>query len=308
MPRSFARIFPMLVAVLFCGACAQVQNIRVEPRQGFSEAPVVDHDYWKKGAIALKSGAQTVFGRQCETLLLQTLIATIGGEADRLRLLSPEDNRSPDFMKLADPFADARSAFEFHKRARMQGFHYLLQASVLDIRSVEKKKGFWWFRGTKYYLNVVVSLDLYDTFTAAKISSQVKEALVKINVSAHENFMAGMPDNIEAVDEAIVDMAEEMGELAAEQIDAGRWMATVAEVQGRQVRLAADADSGLEQGDALAVFEGRRIVDGLNGERFIVPGYKLADVEIVAVDADGATAQTEAPADIQPGDIAIPAK
>ncbi len=308
MPRSFARIFPMLVVILFCGACAQVQNIRVEPRQGFSEAPVVDRDYWKKGAIALKGGAQTVFGRQCETLLLQTLIETIGSEADRLRLLSPEDNRSPDFMKLADPFADPRSAFEFHKRARMQGFHCLMQASVLDIRPVEKKKGFWWFRGTKYYLNVVVSLDLYDTFTAAKISSQVMEALVKINASTHENFMAGMPDNIEAVDEAIVDMAEEMGELAAEQIDAGRWMAMVAEVQGRQVRLAADGDSGLEQGDRLAVFEGRRIVDGLNGERFIVPGYKLADVEIVAVGADGATAQTEAPVDIQPGDIAIPAK
>lgn len=308
MLRSFARFLPMLVAVLLCGACAQVQNIRVEPRQGFSEAPVVDRGYWKKGAIALKAGAQTVFGRQCEDLLLHTLIETIGHEADRLRLLSSEDNQSPDFMKLADPFADPRSAFEFHQKARMQGFHCLLQASVLDIRPVEKKKGIWWFRGTKYYLNVVVSLELYDTFTAAKISSQVMEKMVKINSSTHENFVAGMPDNIEAVDEAVIEMAEEMGELAAEQIDAGRWMAMVTEVQGRQVRLAADGDSGLAPGDLLAVFEGGRIADGLNGERFIIPGYKLADVKIIDVGADGVTAQIETTADIQPGDIAIPVK
>ena len=308
MPRSFARILPMLAVILFCGACAQVQNIRVEPRQGFSEAPVVDRDYWKKAAIALKSDARTEFGRQTENLLLQTLIKTIGHEAERLRLLTPDDKQFPDFMKSANPFADPKAAFELHKKARMQGFQYLLQASVLDILPVEKKKGIWWFRGTKYYLNVVMSLDLYDTFTAAKISSQVMEKLVKISSSAYENYQAGMPDNIEAVDEAIVDMAQEMGELAAEQIDASHWMAAVTEVQGRQVHLAVDSESGLEQGDLLAVFEGRRIADGLNGEKFIIPGYKVANIEIVAVGADGATAQTETPADIQPGDIAIPAK
>ncbi|MBI5063278.1 MAG: hypothetical protein HZB87_07435 [Desulfatitalea sp.] len=307
MPRSFALIVSVLAVILF-SACAEVQNVRIEPRQGFSEAPVVDGNYWKKGAIALKAGAQNDFGRQSEQLLLQTLIETIDRQADRLRLLPPDDNQSPDFMKLANPFADPQSAFEFHKKARMQGFHCLLQTSVLDIRPVEKKKGIWWFRGIKYYLNVVVSLDLYDTFTAAKISSQVMEALVKINSAAYEDYQAGIPNNIEAVDEAIVDMAQEMGELAAEQIDAGRWMAVVAAVQERQVRLAAGSDAGLEEGDRLAVFEGQRIADGLNGEKFIVPGYKLADIEIVAVEANSATAQSEVPAVIRPGDIAIPAE
>jgi hypothetical protein len=308
MPRSFVQILSILSLSLFCGACAEVQNIRVEPRQGFSEAPVVDRGYWKKGAITLKSAAQTEFGRQGEALLLQTLVESIGGVADRLRLLPPGDAHFPNFMKLANPFADPRAAFEIHKIAREEGFHCLLQANVLDIRPVEKKTGIWWFRGMKYYLNVVVSLDLYDTFTAAKISSQVMEELVKISPSAYENFQAGMPDNIEAVDEAIVDMAQTMGDRAAELIDAAPWMANVAGVQDRQVRLAADADTGLEQGDRFAVFESRRIVDGFSGEKFIVPGYKLADIEIIAVGADGATAQSEAAADIQPGDIAIPAK
>ncbi len=308
MPRSFALIVSMLAVILFSGACAQVRNVRVEPRQGFSEAPVVDRDYWKKGAITIKSLAKTQFERQAEALLLQTIATTIDHETEHFRLLSPDDKQFPDFMKKADPFSDPTAAFELNQRARRQGFNCLLQATLLDIQPVEKKEGIWWFRGTKYYLNVAVALDLYDPFTAAKISSQVMESLVKIKSAAHEDYKAGLISNIEAVDEAIVDMAQEMGERAAEQIDSDHWMAVVVEVQGPQVRLAAEADAGLEPGDRFGVFEGRRIMEGLNGEKFIVPGYKVADIEIVTVGNDGVIARSDAPGDIQPGDIAIPIK
>lgn len=308
MPRSFAQIISMLVAILFLGACAQVRNVRVEPRLGFSEAPIVSHDYWKKGAITLKSQAKTEFERQAEHLLMQTVVQTIDQEAERFRLLPPDDNQFPVFLKKADPFSDPKAVFELLHEARRQGFHCLFQAALLDIRPVEKKKGIWWFRGTKYYLNVVVALDLYDPFTGAKISSQVKEALVKIRPLDYEDYMSGLAVNFEAVDDAIADMADEMGEVAVEQIESDQWMAVVVAVQGLQVRLAADTEAGLEPGDRFAVFEGRRVVDGLNGERFIVPGYKLADVEIVSVEGDGVTARSETPADIQPGDIAIPAE
>jgi hypothetical protein len=308
MSRSFALIVLSLAVLTFSGACAKVKNVRVEPRQSFSEAPVVETDYWKKGAIALKGGGQGEFARQAENLLLQTLIDTLHGETDHLRLITPDDKQFPDFMKTANPFADPQAAFELHRKARLHGFHCLLQASVLDIRPVEKKKGIWWFRGMKYYLNVVVALDLYDTFTAAKISSQVVEELVKVSSTAYEDYKNGMAYNIEAVDEAIVDMAETMGEQAAERIESGYWMAAVSEVNGRQLRLMVDGEAGLEPGDRFAVFEGRRIADGINGEKFIVPGYKVADIEITAVGADGASAQTVGPADIQPGDIAIPAE
>ena len=57
----------------------------------------------------------------------------------------------------------------------------------------------------------------------------------------------------------------------------------------------------------MSVFEGRRVVDGMAGEKFIVPGYRLADVQITDVEENSATASAENPADIQPGDIAIPA-
>ncbi|MFZ1985684.1 MAG: hypothetical protein WAU91_14795 [Desulfatitalea sp.] len=307
MRRWWVLIGAILLVAFVSGGCAKEKNIRVEPRIGFSEVPVHGSAYQKKAAIALKPSAQTPFGRQAEDLLLRTLIETIDGQAGRMRLLSARDESFPDYMKPANPFANPQATFEVSRMARLDGFHCLLQAALLDIRPQEKKKGIWWFRKTKYYLNVVVALDLYDTFTAAKISSQVMEKMVGIDLNSYENFQAGMPDSIEKVDDVLVDMARDIGKQAAREISTGHWMAAVAAVQGQQISLATGRGAGLGVGDRLSVFEGRRVVDGMAGEKFIVPGYRVADIQVTAVEENRATASAEHPADIQPGDIAIPA-
>jgi hypothetical protein len=308
MRRWLVLIDAILLVALLSGACAKGTNIRVEPRQGFSEVQVRGSAYWKKTAITLKPSAQALFGRQAEDLMLRTLIETINGKAVRMRLISSRDESFPDFMKTADPFANPQATFEVSRKARLDGFHCLLRATLMDIRPEEKKKGIWWFRKTKYYMNVVVALDLYDTFTAAKISSRVMEKTVRIGLDDYENFKAGMPDSIEAVDDILVDMARDMGKQAAGEISAGHWMATIAAVQGQQISLAAGRGAGLGVGDRLMVFDGRRVVDGMAGEKFIVPGYKVADIQITTVEENSAAASAENPADIQPGDIAIPAR
>jgi hypothetical protein len=307
MRRWLVLIGALLLVAFVSGGCAKEKNIRVEPRQGFSEVSVRGSAYWKTAAIVLKPSAQTPFGHQAEELLLRTLIETIDGKVGRVRLLSSGDEAFPDFMKTANPFADPQATFEVSREARLDGFHCLLQATLMDVRPAEKKKGIWWFRKTKYYMNVVVALDLYDTFTAAKISSRVMEETVKINLDSYENFQAGMPDNIGAVDDIIVDMAQDMGKQAAREIAAGHWMAAVTAVQGQQISLAAGRGAGLGVGDRLSVFEGRRVVDGMAGEKFIVPGYRVTDIQITALEENSATASAENSADIQPGDIVIPA-
>ena len=87
-----------------------------------------------------------------------------------------------------------------------------------------------------------------------------------------------------------------------------KWMASVAVVEGQIVTLATGRLAGLKDGDRLAVFEGRKIVTGQNGDKYIAPGFKLGEIRITSVEEAKARATMEQPADIQPGDIALPAR
>lgn len=308
MRRSIVLISLFLMAGFLFHACAKPKNVRKDTRQSFLEAQTKNKTYQKKAAIVLKPLTATPFGRQAEDLFLRALIEEIRSDADRLKLVSAKDDSFPEFLKTTDPFSKDGGDFAVSEKARPEGYQYLLQAAVLNLVPEAKQTGFWWFRNTRYFFNVVVALNVYDTFTASKLFDQIETRTVKIEVDSYEDYVAGMPYDIERVNEMISDMAEELGKEAAKAISDGEWMASVIARQGNQIILAAGQSSGLQVGDRLAVFEGRRVISSKDGDSYIIPGYKLADIRITYTDPDSAQAAADSQAGIQPGDIAIPVK
>lgn len=308
MRKPLVLLFSAFLALCFLNACAKDRYHRVESRNSFFETDVDHRAYVKKAFVVLNHGAATPFGPAIDTLFLQSLVETIDDEVDHFVAVSPHSAGSADALKSQDLFSTPAQIFDMAQAARMQGYHYLMDAGVWQIEPALKKTGTWIFRKERGYLHLVTALDVYDVLTAAKLLSLVEESTVKISRDAYESLVAGLQDGLEIVEEELVEHAVRLGEQAAEAIDGTPWMAVVSAVEGEQVTLAADGASGLKVGHRLAVYEGRRIVTGPDGARFIAPGYQLGRIRITGIESDQARAAMETPADIKPGDIAAAAE
>jgi hypothetical protein len=292
--------------LLLFTACAKPEYVCTVHRPAYYEVPNKSESYIKKAVISIKPDAPTYLGHQAEDFLLQTLTDTIRKNSHRLNLVAPGDAEYPAFMKVYHPIS-MQDVFFVTQTARQQGYHCVLQAAVENIRVHDEKTGMLWFRKTRYFMTVVVSLDVFDTFTGAKISGNVLEHSVKIDPSIYADFLAGSPDAVQTVQALVTDMAKDLGERAADAVADCKWVTSVVRVGNPHISLTSGASSGLRVGDRLSIFEGRRIIDGQDGEKFIVPGYKVGDVQITAIDKNSAQASSVGACDIRPGDIAVPA-
>jgi hypothetical protein len=72
--------------------------------------------------------------------------------------------------------------------------------------------------------------------------------------------------------------------------------------------LAATPAAGLQPGDRLAVFDGRRTVTGYDGERFILPGFRQGTVEVAAESGDEILVKDEAGGVFPIGSILVPVR
>jgi hypothetical protein len=193
------------------------------------------------------------------------------------------------------------------EKARTLGYHYVIRAGVRHVEPFKEKRGMLFFRKERGYVNLVLTIDVYDTFTGAKIVSRLVDDTVRVSNEDYENLVGGFQQDLAVVDEVAADYGEDLGGLAADTMTEAPWMALVVAVEARDVLLAAGRASGLKEGDRLVLYEGRRVVAGQAGENWVAPGYKLGDVRIVELGANRARARLDQPVDIKPGDIALPA-
>ncbi|KJS33009.1 MAG: hypothetical protein VR64_03590 [Desulfatitalea sp. BRH_c12] len=307
MRRTIGLLGLILLTGFFINACAKPLYERGEQRSAYWEAPNKNGRYQKKTAIAIQTNSPGPYIREGEELLTQTMVQTIRDKGKRLLLLTAQDPGFPAALQNPDSLSTSQGAFMALQAARLQGYHCLLQAKLIGIQPDERKTGLWWFRKNRFFMTVVVALDVYDTFLGAKAASYVRQQTVQVDEGHYRAFVDGTPQAMAAVDEMIVDLSEDLGEQAAEAVEAIKWIASVADIQGQNVYLGGVQETGLRVGDRLSIYEGRRVMEGSNGEKFIVPGYKVSDILIQSLNGDTAEAVMDEAADIQPGDIAVPA-
>jgi hypothetical protein len=90
----------------------------------------------------------------------------------------------------------------------------------------------------------------------------------------------------EAYDKIVVDMGERICEAVGQE----NWAGFVTAVDGEKFIISAGGLVGLKRGNVLEVFDSGRILEGIDGQRFYSPGYKTAELEIVAISDNQAEA------------------
>lgn len=253
---------------------------------------------------ALVEAPDTPLGRDVAALYFTTLVEAIGNEDGRSKLLTPRSSDFPSYLKTPDQGA-AAGLSEKSRNAGHQGF---VLASVNDIRTVAKKTGIFWFRKIRHFINYTVTVDLYDPYTAAKIVNEVVEGTIKISENDYDAYLAGTAVSISALNKEIGEVAGDLGKIIGGALKDQQWRAAVAGIEDNRIVIPAGRYNGLEEGDRLAVFGGRRVLQGIAGALYFAPGVQVGEIQITSVSDGIAEAKALTSNGIQPGDIVVPLK
>ena len=311
--RSVTRIAAVLAILVCCGwGCSGSKSAMREIPTSLLTLPVLKN-HVTRVAILLTHTPQTAIGREAGALYLTQLIGVMRKEDRRLQLVTAQDPELPAFFAdMTRPGAQMPDAFTLAAAARSAGYQAWASARIESIRTREERTGFLWFRRTKHFVFFDLTLALYDAFSGAKLSDQVIESSTKISAEEFEAFQAGSWADLEDLQEAITDLSEDLGEKVAKILKHRRWCAAVVKVQDDRVFLASGSWSGIRVGDRLAVLDGRRTIQDKSGEKFIVPGFEVGQIEIVHVADEMSEAKVldlqGGSSTIQGGDIAVPIK
>jgi hypothetical protein len=308
MPNPTRLIVVLLILPWFFLSCGGSKNLLKEIPTTINTVKS-GNGYKKKIAVALTQSPATALGRTTGELFFKTLVDAIRDEDSRSLLVYPGDAGYPEIMaKLSNLSSAPINAVALAEAGRQAGYQGMVTAAVKDIHVSARKTGLLWFRNTRYFIHYGVTVDLYDPYTAAKIVSKVIEAYTKISEDDYDAFKRGQASSFEDLNDEIENVAEDLGEIVGEALEAMKWKTTVVKVQQGRVFVPSGRQAGVGEGDRLVLFEGRRRLEGRQGERFIAPGYKLGEIRIVAVSEQMAEATVPNPVKVQVGDILIPAK
>ncbi len=292
-------IFALAVLLSGCGAL----KIHPDPPQETIKAAPAGRQIYK-AAVMLSQAPETPFGRRMGGRFLDALIGAIGKESARIELLTPAEKDFPSFMQALRP-AGGTDPLGAMEAARLQGFQGVILATVNGLGTQTRRWGLLWFSRTTYFLTFSVTVDLYDPFTGARIVSRVQETELKIDSDDYESFQEEGLAEIDAVDKSLADTARQFGKQVAGQLVKQPWKASVVSVQPGAVRLAVDPGAGLEPDQKMVIYEARRVLENRFGQKFIVPGARIAEARIARVNGGGVEALLEEDADVQPGDLAV---
>jgi hypothetical protein len=307
MRSAFHLAIALWLVLLACWGCAGSRDAMekiprtlntVEPAEGFI----------KRIAVVLIPTAPSDFSRRTGDIFFRALLDALREQAPRIQWVTRTDRQLADMVSaIAHNGPRPANISELAETVRLAGLSGWANAQVENVQPLSRKTGILWFRKERYFIFAELSFSVYDPFTGAKIIDKVVEISIPVSQSDYDAMRTGKDLTIADFDETIADIGTDIGEHAAEVLDKQFWQTAVIGVQGDRVFLSAGATVGLRGGDRLTIFEGRRIIEGQDGERFVVPGPEVGMIRIVRVAEDVSEARFE-PASgssrIEEGDIA----
>jgi len=184
---------------------------------------------------------------------------------------------------------------------RELGLNAVVTGSLDDIGLLDELRGLVW-KDTHHLIQILVSVEVYDTETGAKILDQSFGRKVEIEELDYELMQSEGKMILPDLNETLSDLINEMGETICWAVEDQHWSGFIVAVDGDKIILSAGSRAGLEPGDEFDVFDTSRIIEGLNGQRFFFHGQKTGEIRIVEVEPNKAKAVIVSDEGIKTGD------
>jgi hypothetical protein len=172
---------------------------------------------------------------------------------------------------------------------RELGLNAVVTGSLDDIGMLDELRGLVW-KDTHHLVQILVSVEVYDTETGAKILDQSFSRKVEIEELDYELMQSEGKMILPDLNETLSDLIKEMGETICWAVEDQTWNGFVIAVDEDKIVLSSGSRSGLEPGDEFEVFDTSRIIEGRDGQRFFYHGQKTGEIRIVEVEPNKAKA------------------
>jgi hypothetical protein len=165
---------------------------------------------------------------------------------------------------------------------RKLGLNAVITGRLDDIGLVNETRGLL-LKDNLHLIQVLVSIEVYDTETATKILDESFSRKVEIDELDYQMMRSKDKLILPDLSGELRDLIAEMGERICWAIEDQPWNGFITSFVEDRVVLSAGSRSGLEPGDRFEVFDNTRIMKGRGGEKFLVHGPKLGEIKIVTV-------------------------
>lgn len=172
---------------------------------------------------------------------------------------------------------------------RQLGLNAIVTGSLDDIGILDELRGMIW-KDTHHLIQVLVSVEVYDTESGSKILDESFSRKVEIEELDYELMRSEGKMILPDLNETLSDLLAEIGEAVCWAIEDQPWNGFVVAVEGDKITLSSGSSVGLATGDELDVFDTSRVLKGVSGQRFFVHGQKIGEIKITEVEPGKARA------------------
>jgi hypothetical protein len=184
---------------------------------------------------------------------------------------------------------------------RQLGLNAVVTGSLEDIRVIDELQGMLWTKDTEHLVLVFIRVAVFDTRTATKILDNTFDRRIEIDDLEYRMIQESGQIKLPAVDETLNRLLTDIGDSICDAIRDQPWDGFITEIDGDRYVIPSGTEVGLESGDILEVFDGSRVMEGIGGQRFFVPGLKIGEIEIVTITQDRLEAKLVSGEDIKKG-------
>ena len=282
--------------------CSTAHSIEKSTKKIVRNFRAPDGDLRKKIALIPFENKTSFKDGGMDVKIIEGLTRAISSSCSNILLEKPGDPGYPDELaRLPRNLSGYIDNFDLAKIGRRLGLNEIIVGSVVNILPKNKKKGFWWFKNTHYYLQVRISTQVYDTETAAKLLDESFSHEVEVDEVDLDSLKTEPGILASIMDEAFRAIADKMGEEICNAVVSQPWKGYVASVNGDRITVNFGKNAGLKTGDLFDVLDSSGIFKGAGGHRFFIPGRKIGEIKVTTVYPDSAEAMLVSGHDIRAG-------
>jgi hypothetical protein len=164
---------------------------------------------------------------------------------------------------------------------RQMGFNVIVTGSLEDIRFNEELQGILWTKDTHHFVEVVIRVEVNDMRTATKFLDYKFTEEVEIEGLDYQIIQQNDRLRLPMLNETLSKLLADIGSEICHTIKDQPWTGFITKADTNRFFISSGSEIGLKVGDVLEVYDSSRIIEGIGGQRFITPGLKIGEAEIV---------------------------
>ncbi len=223
----------------------------------------------------------------------QQLVTRLGERCRDLVLLHPEEAQFPQGINPPPSLSSgAIDNLGLAANARKEGVFGIAFIRITGVFTDERFAGILWWRDPQTVLQVQLVADLYGAQPGAKLLSESYTQELDIDPDIARLMYTQQEQAAPVILDALARIAAELEEDICDGIMKRPWQGFVTRIDQDRIHISSGSNAGLEVGDRFEVFPQGKVITGLGGERFWLPGPKAGRIELVTVEPQSSEAIT----------------